>query len=102
MRPSVFDVVIRRTGAATGAVAVALTLMALGGGWVSPREPGGALGVLDARASAAHLGATGLVLVGFDWDAPVEKPGRDPALKRRKLAWAREIVGSLGLPVRML
>ena len=58
MRPSVFDVVIRRTGAATGAVAVALTLMALGGGWVSPREPGGALGVLDARASAAHLGAT--------------------------------------------
>lgn len=51
---------------------------------------------------AAHLGATGLVLVGFDWDAPVEKPGRDPAIKRRKLAWAREIVGSLGLPVRML
>lgn len=51
---------------------------------------------------AAHLGASGLLLVGFDWDAPVAKPGRDPAMKRRKLAWARTIVGSLGLPVRML
>ena len=49
---------------------------------------------------AAHLGAAGLVLVGFDWEAPVAKEGRDPATKRRKLAWARRIVEGLGIPVR--
>lgn len=51
---------------------------------------------------AAHLGASGLALAGFDWDAPAPKPGRDPEVKRRKLRWARAIVDSLGLPVRML
>lgn len=51
---------------------------------------------------AAHLGASSLLLAGFDWDAPVSKTGRDPEVKRRKLRWAREIVASIGLPVRML
>ncbi|HEX2022719.1 MAG TPA: hypothetical protein VHH36_08390 [Candidatus Thermoplasmatota archaeon] len=49
---------------------------------------------------AADLGASSLALVGFDYDAPVAKPGRDPAVKRRKLAWARRIVEGLDVPAR--
>jgi uncharacterized Rossmann fold enzyme len=47
-----------------------------------------------------HLGATGLALVGFDYDRPAAKAGRDPETKRRKLAWARRIVDGLGVPAR--
>jgi 2-amino-4-hydroxy-6-hydroxymethyldihydropteridine diphosphokinase len=49
---------------------------------------------------AAHLGAASLVLVGFDFDAPVPKPGRDASVKARKLAWARRIIDGLGVPTR--
>lgn len=49
---------------------------------------------------AVHLGATGLALVGFDYDHPARKEGRDPETKRRKLAWAKRIVEGLGVPVR--
>lgn len=49
---------------------------------------------------AEHLGATSLALVGFDFDRPAAKAGRDPETKRRKLQWARRIVEGLGLPVR--
>ena len=49
---------------------------------------------------AAHLGASGLALVGFDWARPAPKPGLDPAAKARKLAWGRRIVDGLGLPTR--
>ena len=49
---------------------------------------------------AAHLGASGLALVGFDWAQPAAKPGLDLAVKVRKLAWARRIVDGLGLPTR--
>ena len=51
---------------------------------------------------AAHLGASSLTLAGFDFARPVPKPGREPAVKARKLAWARRIVDGLGLPVRVL
>lgn len=51
---------------------------------------------------AAHLGARSLVLAGFDFEEPWPKPGGDAELKRRKLAWAKRIVDSLGLPYRMI
>ncbi len=41
------------------------------------------------------LGAGTVVLAGFDFDRPTPKPGRSPDDKRRKLAWARRILGSL-------
>lgn len=53
-----------------------------------------------AACLAAHLGAARLALVGFDWDAPAAKEGKDVEVKRRKLAWGRRIVEGLGLPVR--
>lgn len=51
---------------------------------------------------AEHLGASGLALVGFDWARPAAKPGADPDVKRRKLAWARRIIEDLELPVRII
>lgn len=71
-------------------------------------EPLGALrnygGFTDgdrACALAAHYGATKLVLVGWDFDHPVAKPGKDPAVKARKLAWARRLIDGLGVPVEL-
>lgn len=52
-----------------------------------------------AACLAAHLGASRLVLLGFDWGAPARKEGVDPEVKRRKLAWGRRIVEGLGVPV---
>lgn len=51
---------------------------------------------------AAECGAREIVLVGFDFDAPVPKPGRDADVKRRKLAWARALVqrAAARVPVR--
>lgn len=49
---------------------------------------------------AAHLGATSLALVGFDFERPAAKPGLALETKRRKLAWARRIVDGLGVPTR--
>jgi uncharacterized Rossmann fold enzyme len=54
-----------------------------------------------AACLAVALGAASLALVGFDYEAPAPKPGKDLAVKRRKLAWARRIVDGLGVPVRM-
>jgi len=51
---------------------------------------------------AAELGARSLVLAGFDFDTPWPKPGADPSIKRRKLAWARTIIDSLGIPYRVV
>ncbi|HVM46278.1 MAG TPA: 6-hydroxymethylpterin diphosphokinase MptE-like protein [Candidatus Thermoplasmatota archaeon] len=51
---------------------------------------------------AVELGAASLALAGFDLDEPWPKPGRDPATKARKLAWARRIIDALGVPVRAL
>ncbi|MFA5860490.1 MAG: hypothetical protein WDA16_02220, partial [Candidatus Thermoplasmatota archaeon] len=51
---------------------------------------------------AVALGATRLTLAGFDFDEPAPKPGRDPAVKARKLAWARRIIDGLGVPVEFV
>lgn len=73
----------------------------------SPRLPrvanyGGFTDGDRACCLAAHLGARSLTLAGFDFDAAVAKPGRESAVKARKLAWARRIIDSLQIPVRML
>lgn len=41
------------------------------------------------------LGADEIDLVGFDFANPSEKDGRDPEVKRRKLAWAERILDEL-------
>jgi len=41
---------------------------------------------------AMHFGARHISLVGFDFDNPVVKPGGDISLKRKKLAYARELI----------
>jgi len=41
---------------------------------------------------ADHFGAKEIRLLGFDFDNPVPKPGVDPEIKRRKLAWARKLI----------
>ncbi len=53
-----------------------------------------------AACLAVAMGAASLRLVGFDFETPAPKPGRDAAAKLRKLAWARRIVEGLGVPVR--
>jgi hypothetical protein len=71
-------------------------------------EPVGALrnfgGFTDGDRAvflAAHAGAAKVVLAGFDFDRPVPKDGRDPAIKARKLAWARKLIAEAGVPVEM-
>lgn len=49
---------------------------------------------------AAAFGASGLALVGFDFDTPVQKAGADVSMKKRKLAWAKRIIEGLDVPVR--
>jgi hypothetical protein len=41
---------------------------------------------------ADHFGARTIRLVGFDFDRPTVKEGKDVAVKKRKLAWARRII----------
>jgi len=41
---------------------------------------------------ARHLGAARIKLLGFDFDSPRPKKGRDAGIKRRKLAWARRLI----------
>jgi hypothetical protein len=48
---------------------------------------------------AEAFGAESVDLVGFDFDNPVPKAGSDAVVKRRKLAWARRLLGSVGIPV---
>jgi 2-amino-4-hydroxy-6-hydroxymethyldihydropteridine diphosphokinase len=69
-------------------------------------EPVGALrnfgGFTDGDRAvflAAHFGARRVRLAGFDFERPRPKPGRDPEVKARKLAWARKLVGEAGVPV---
>ena len=42
---------------------------------------------------ARHLGAENILLYGFDFENPSFKDGSDPAVKRKKLQWARRIIG---------
>ncbi len=48
---------------------------------------------------AQEMGCSKVVLLGFDFRNPNPKPGRDPEVKLRKLAWAERIISSLGLEV---
>jgi uncharacterized Rossmann fold enzyme len=41
------------------------------------------------------LGATRVVLVGFDFDDPSPKASREPGVKARKLRWAKRILSAL-------
>jgi len=48
-----------------------------------------------AACICAELGARRILLAGFDFRRPSDKPGRDPTVKRRKLAWAERILDLL-------
>ena len=43
---------------------------------------------------ADHFGAKEIRLLGFDYDNPMPKEGSDPAMKLRKLSWARRIIST--------
>ncbi len=43
---------------------------------------------------AREFGARRILLLGFDFEHPTPKEGSDPAVKLRKLAWARRIIFS--------
>jgi len=42
---------------------------------------------------ARHMGAKKILLYGFDFDNPSSKAGSDPSVKKRKLQWAKRIIG---------
>ncbi|MCK4757597.1 MAG: DUF115 domain-containing protein [Thermoplasmata archaeon] len=44
---------------------------------------------------AAHFKAKKIIILGFDFDHPVPKPGKDMAIKKKKLAWARKLIMSI-------
>ena len=48
---------------------------------------------------AERFGASSVELVGFDFERPAPKPGADPDVKLRKLAWAKRLLGSVKIPV---
>ncbi|MBN1677938.1 MAG: DUF115 domain-containing protein [Candidatus Thermoplasmatota archaeon] len=48
-----------------------------------------------AACICAALGASDIVLMGFDFEAPSEKPGKRRDVKKRKLQWARKIIDHL-------
>ena len=48
-----------------------------------------------AACISAELGAKTILLAGFDFENPSEKPGKSMEVKRRKLRWARTILESL-------
>jgi hypothetical protein len=48
-----------------------------------------------AACICAALGATSLLLKGFDFERPSDKPGRKKDVKMRKLQWARRIIDYL-------
>ena len=41
---------------------------------------------------AKHFGAQSISLLGFDFDVPRPKKGKDSRLKHRKLQWARWLI----------
>lgn len=42
-----------------------------------------------------HFGASRIHLIGFDFEHPSQKD-EDPAVKKRKLAWAKKLIGLVG------
>ena len=47
---------------------------------------------------ARHFGCRRILLPGFDYDHPMPKEGSDPAMKSRKLAWAKRIIEDMNPP----
>jgi 2-amino-4-hydroxy-6-hydroxymethyldihydropteridine diphosphokinase len=47
---------------------------------------------------ARHFGAEWIDLVGFDFENPKHKQGKDPESKKRKLAWAKRLIYDLNPP----
>lgn len=45
---------------------------------------------------AAHFNAGKIMLLGFDFDNPAPKPGKDMGIKKKKLAWARKLISGIG------
>ena len=43
---------------------------------------------------ARHMGARKILLYGFDFDNPSAKDGSDSQIKRKKLSWAKRIIGN--------
>ncbi|MEA2055143.1 MAG: 6-hydroxymethylpterin diphosphokinase MptE-like protein [Candidatus Thermoplasmatota archaeon] len=41
---------------------------------------------------AKHFGAKEIVLLGFDFEKPRQKEGKDTEIKRRKLRWAKKLI----------
>jgi hypothetical protein len=71
-------------------------------------EPAGSLrnfgGFTDGdRAAflAEAFGSTSVDLVGFDFENPTPKLGADPAVKLRKLAWAKRLLKLVEIPVTL-
>lgn len=50
---------------------------------------------------ARHMGAKRIFLYGFDFDNPSAKDGSDPQIKKKKLSWARKIIGDSSDIVRI-
>ncbi len=44
---------------------------------------------------ASHFNARNIRLLGFDFDNPIPKPGKDPGVKKKKLAWAKKLISLL-------
>ena len=42
---------------------------------------------------ARHMGARKILLYGFDFDNPSSKVDSDPSMKKKKLQWAKRIIG---------
>ena len=42
---------------------------------------------------ARYMGAKRIILYGFDFDNPSQKDGSDPQIKKKKLSWAKRIIG---------
>ena len=50
---------------------------------------------------ARHMGAKRILLYGFDFDNPSSKDGSDPAVKKKKLQWAKRVIGESSDIVRI-
>ncbi len=47
---------------------------------------------------ARHFGCRRILLPGFDYSHPMSKEGSDPAVKARKLGWAKRIIEDMNPP----
>ena len=47
---------------------------------------------------ARHFGCRRILLPGFDYSSPMPKEGSDPAVKLRKLRWAKRIIEEMNPP----